>query len=360
MRENNLENIEIAKLDIQNLSREDWNIFHIFRKKIHLEFDPDDPFIPDDVEERDLKIQVSNPYLRVHMFQIIDKNKPKQIIGTYYLAFYSKNSPSYDQNKHVGRVGITILPEYRKKGIATKVLRKLLHKSKEKDFTIYIFHDVTEQSGKHFLKAINAKNALLDIENRVKIKNVPWDLVKEWNRISEAIDSEMKFFYIIPDNIINEYSIIFTEVLNQAPLGDLAIKNMTFTPEILRQMEKDDRKNNDVRITAITIEPNNEISGLTEVKINRDLKIVANQSLTGVKTKYRGKGLGKWLKAAMLLRIREEFPEVTVMKTGNASSNAPMLSINTRLGYEKYKEKITGQITVEKLQKYLEGNNRPS
>ncbi|MHA1984847.1 MAG: GNAT family N-acetyltransferase [Candidatus Hodarchaeales archaeon] len=321
-----------------------------------MEFDPEDPFVPDTIEERNLKIQVTNPYLQLHIFQIIDKNIPEIIIGTYYLAFYSKKSPSYNQYKHVGRIGITVLPEYRLKGIATKILRNLIHTAKEKEFSIYIFQNVSEKSGKQFLKTIGAKNVLSDTQNRLYIKDIPWDLVKDWNSIAQTIDSVMKFYYSIPDDILKEYSVIFTEVLNQAPIDDLAIKSMIFTPEILRQGEKNDRKNNDVRITAITFEQNNEISGLTEVKVNRDLKIVANQSLTGVKTKYRGKGLGKWLKAAMLLRIRDDFPEVNVIKTGNASSNTPMLSINDRLGFKEYKEEITGQISVENLRKYLDRN----
>ncbi|MHA2365813.1 MAG: GNAT family N-acetyltransferase, partial [Candidatus Hodarchaeales archaeon] len=77
------------------------------------------------------------------------------------------------------------------------------------------------------------------------------------------------------------------------------------------------------------------------------------QDLTGVKQEYRGRGLGKWLKSALLLRIRNEFPKVNIVTTGNATSNAPMLSINERLGFKKYKESVNAQITTEQLKKYL-------
>ncbi len=80
---------------------------------------------------------------------------------------------------------------------------------------------------------------------------------------------------------------------------------------------------------------------------------IINQGMTGVKEEYRGRGLGKWLKAAMLLKVREEFPQVKVVSTRNASSNAAMLSINDRLGSRSHKEGTVGQITVEALEAYL-------
>ncbi len=76
--------------------------------------------------------------------------------------------------------------------------------------------------------------------------------------------------------------------------------------------------------------------------------------MTGVRLPYRGRGLGKWLKATMLLKVREEFPQVRVVVTGNATSNAPMLSINERLGFRPYREGLLAQITLKALTTYLE------
>ncbi|NHJ26401.1 MAG: N-acetyltransferase, partial [Candidatus Lokiarchaeota archaeon] len=64
-------------------------------------------------------------------------------------------------------------------------------------------------------------------------------------------------------------------------------------------------------------------------------------------------GIGKWLKASMLLKIREEYPQVKIVTTGNANSNAPMLSINNRLGFKVHKESINAQITIEQLAEFL-------
>ncbi len=55
----------------------------------------------------------------------------------------------------------------------------------------------------------------------------------------------------------------------------------------------------------------------------------------------------------MLLEIKECFPEVKVVRTENATTNAPMLSINDRLGFKFYRESIEAQIELDQLNKYL-------
>ena len=52
--------------------------------------------------------------------------------------------------------------------------------------------------------------------------------------------------------------------------------------------------------------------------------------------KYRGHGLGKWLKAAMLEKVLAERPAVKFVRTGNADENVPMLKINHALGFKPY------------------------
>jgi len=48
---------------------------------------------------------------------------------------------------------------------------------------------------------------------------------------------------------------------------------------------------------------------------------------------HRGHGLGLRLKAANALRLMDELPEVSSIRTWNAASNAYMLAVNRRLGY---------------------------
>ena len=80
--------------------------------------------------------------------------------------------------------------------------------------------------------------------------------------------------------------------------------------------------------------------------------------LFGIGWAWKERRLGKWVKAAMLLRVREELPEVKVVITGNATINAPMLSINDRLGFKPFKDGIEVQMPLEEVEDFLA--KRPS
>jgi len=73
------------------------------------------------------------------------------------------------------------------------------------------------------------------------------------------------------------------------------------------------------------------------------------QEFTGVRSDARGRGLGKWLKAAMLLHVHDVYPDLLTVVTGNASSNGPMLAINTKMGFKEHRQGNEYQITREKL-----------
>ena len=73
------------------------------------------------------------------------------------------------------------------------------------------------------------------------------------------------------------------------------------------------------------------------------------QMLTGVKNEFRGRGLGKWLKAEMMFLIKEQFPNAKFISTGNADSNAPMLSINKRMGFKRSLTGTTFKWNASKL-----------
>ncbi len=129
---------------------------------------------------------------------------------------------------------------------------------------------------------------------------------------------------------------------------------MVFDPETFRDREARNADIGGTWITAVTTEADGDISGMTEMTHQPDRKTFIQQGLTGVKEKYRGRGLGKWLKAAMLLRVRKEFPQVKVISTGNATMNEAMLSINRRLGFRRHKEVEAFQISLETVEQYLE------
>lgn len=92
-----------------------------------------------------------------------------------------------------------------------------------------------------------------------------------------------------------------------------------------------------------------EIAGFTELELTGEAPPRADQGDTAVVPAHRGSGLGMWLKAAMLVRLRADRPDVARIVAGNASSNVHMLRINERLGFRPLARLVEWQGDVPAL-----------
>ncbi|MHA1345631.1 MAG: GNAT family N-acetyltransferase [Candidatus Heimdallarchaeaceae archaeon] len=350
-----IENIEFKPFNPLTCSREEWTLFHEFRKIRHEQKNPDDPYTEDSMMEKSLMAQVQHPDFKMELTSLIDGSNNKYI-GQMLCGIFRETSASYEGNKHIMQFDIMLRSEYRRKGIGTNMLKRVLAFAQEEDKLVLIAGS-DEEDGKAFFNAIGAQIAQTGAENRLKLDDVDWEMVNEWmtQGPKRSPGTDMKLFFSIPDDIIDEYAKVFTETLNQQPLGDLDINDIIFTPESVREEEKRQSSLGRTKLTYLTIEGDGKISGLTEMLCRSDRKTMVTQLLTGVKQEYRGRGLGKWLKAAMLLKTKEDYPEVKIVTTDNATENKPMLSINDRLGFKVHKESISAQMKREDLEKYLEG-----
>ena len=79
------------------------------------------------------------------------------------------------------------------------------------------------------------------------------------------------------------------------------------------------------------------------------------QGNTGVFPEFRGRRLGRWLKAAMLEKVLRDRPEARFLRSSNADSNAAMLRINQELGFRPYLSRTIWQTEIEKIEAYLGG-----
>ena len=68
-------------------------------------------------------------------------------------------------------------------------------------------------------------------------------------------------------------------------------------------------------------------------------------ALTAVARPWRGRGIGRALKAAMLRQVHEAHPGGTVIGTNNAEANTPILSINARVGFKVARRDVDYQVT---------------
>jgi mycothiol synthase len=345
--------IELRPFDPFKATEEEWKAFHQYRYRRYPEFAPGDPITADDVVEKSLRFMREEEYIETHSVHL--KGSPDEWIGLVRVSFMRETSPSYEENKHQCFVyNLALLTPYRGKGIAKKLLEVVLDFAKRYKKTV-IIAETSEEHGKRFIKKLKAEEALSGVENRLDLTKLDWDMVEKWARDGpvRSPETKLEFFQDCPDDIIEEFCKIYSEVGNQAPKEDLDVGDFVITPELRRTHEKYQKDVDVTWLTVITREPNSDISGLTEVLYRPSKDPHITQNLTGVSDKYRGTGRGKWLKAIMLQEVRKRFPTVTTVVTGNATTNAPMLSINERLGFKVHKESIVAQMKTKDLENYL-------
>lgn len=86
-----------------------------------------------------------------------------------------------------------------------------------------------------------------------------------------------------------------------------------------------------------------ELVAMTMIRIDRESGRAKN-NLAGTRRDYRGRGIATALKSHSLARAAEL--GVTIVLTDNEERNAPMLAVNTKLGYRPFSRRITWERTT--------------
>jgi GNAT superfamily N-acetyltransferase len=161
--------------------------------------------------------------------------------------------------------------------------------------------------------------------------------VNDWRQKGTEFNPGVKLhtFQVIPEHLMNGYVNLYNETAQQAPDHDTdeSVPLELTSAVDRRETEKLVADRNVIWITIMAEETDGELSGFTEIFQRTGEPFVINQGQTGVLEKYRGRGLGKWLKAEMLDYIGMNLKNAGCIETGNADANAAMVSINERLGF---------------------------
>lgn len=308
--------------------------------------------LPDrDVVRRLLK--TPNPLYSVDRWMVLDKAKRAAAFAS--ISYDTQISPDYKSNRHLCQIHISVIPLYRRKKIATILLKHLLKTAKLLEKTT-LMTEVDNFLGLEFRKQLRGELVHEEIQYRLDMEDVNWQVVDEWRKRGRTKhwDTNMAFFQECPDEDIEEFSRVYTEIINQRPTGDMEEELIT-TPASRRIEERNLRKRGIEWYTMISREHDGQISGLTDIMYNPEEPHRLNQYFTGILVKYRRRGLAKRLKAEMIGVIKNKFPEVEYVTTTTARTNRPMRAINKELGFRPVKTCFMFQWPLRELKKQANG-----
>jgi GNAT superfamily N-acetyltransferase len=268
-------------------------------------------------------------------------------------------------NAHFMQIDVAVVPEARRRGVGRALVAWSLDVARRRGRRLVVgASSGTVPAGEAFARAFGATEGMrsrvneLDVERHRERLFGADGLVARWIAEGPARAPDYAVDWLphpLPEEVLEPLAAL-KQSMNDAPRGTLDVEDRVYTAASLRESDAFTTARGDVAWTLLARHQNDgAFAGITDLYWNADNPRVAQQGDTAVAPEHRGHALGKWLKAAMLERLHRERPDVRVVRTGNADTNAAMLGINEALGFAVAREMIVWQVATDELARRLEG-----
>jgi GNAT superfamily N-acetyltransferase len=344
--------VSLESIDIRNASDATFGAITALRNRLRAEEKPNDPPIP--AEEQATRFRNAPDFVFLFMWLAWAPG------GGELWAEGTLEGFREGENTHLGQMNIIVQPERRRQGLARQLLAEIVTSAAAQGRHTLVARTTDRvPAGAAFMQRLGANPGLASHTNQLDLGDLDRDLVQTWQaRATErASGFELGLWDgPFPEEQIEAIARLY-DVMNDAPLGDLDVKDIHLTPAELRQIESSMFGAGTRRwVLYIRERATGRLAGFTVVAWHPNRAAFLSQGDTGVFPEYRGLGLGRWLKAAMLAKVLTELPAVRYVRTGNADSNAAMLKINHELGFKPYIAETIWQVPTETVQAYVDGN----
>jgi GNAT superfamily N-acetyltransferase len=344
---------ELRNAEYASISDEDCSALNAFENAMLAEKFPDDP--PRAVEQTTAMLRGMPDHYAVNDFWVRDPSG--DVVANGY-GWWVKDVP---ENRHLVRAQLEVRPDRRRQGIGRLLVERLVGAAESDGRTVIqaMTHD-RASAGEVFARRVGAEPKSATHTNRLLVSDLDVQLMRTWvDEGPKRADgySLLWFDDRCPDDLLDAMADLM-HVMETAPTDGLDIEGDKKTPEWIRKMEAWLKAEETERWVVIARhDATGELAGYTEVMWTRHRPLTVQQGDTGVWPKHRGHALGKWLKAAMALRVLEERPGIKDIRTGNADSNAPMLGINHAMGFKPYMAALWWNLNVDRAKDYLAGGS---
>ena len=344
--------IYFCRYNRMEFTEQEWKEYLDYHDELALSILPGDTVTPREIKRK--WFSQENEEESEYQWMVLKKYDGK-IIGRGVLRVYTEKSPLYAENRHTGSIFIDTHSEYRRKGIAEQMLKFIAGKAEECGIRILQSDYILKSSGR-FCSRFGFDIASDRNFYRLYQRNIDWNKLKEYSNIKASEQGvTLKCFQFVPDDLLDEFCRVYSECGRMAPDydGDFVAAEQ-ITPESVRRDDEYCRKNGYVKLNMISIEKNGSISGVTDLGYDTADPKIVNQGLTGVLTDHRGRGIGLWLKSAILFRLKELNTDFEYIETGNNKSNTAMLVINEKLGYVRHSSHVLVTAKLKDIKEKLD------
>lgn len=252
-------------------------------------------------------------------------------------------------DRHHAGFGVDVLPPFRRRGLGTRLLSAVLEAAARENRTFMKTWVVDGGLGEAFLPVFGGHVGSRMRKCELDLASVDRALLTSWMaRASERASaySLVEWEGLTPPQLRVDLARV-KDAMETAPTDDLVVEPHSHTAD---ELEQDERRAIDAgwrrRVVAARQDATGTVVAYTEITFPPG-SVAVHQGDTVVEPTHRNRGIGRWLKAAMLLSILDEWPHASRVRTDNASSNDAMLSINDALGFRTVRANGIWQLPVE-------------
>jgi mycothiol synthase len=316
----------IEQIDTRTVPEKVLRAMHELYLEWDLEWTPNDPIVP--WEQRLVDWRYLRDEVDVPRWVATEGSRVAAVAGVYHHR-------TEDLQNSFGWVFVSA--DDRRKGLGTEVLKRALDYGIADGRGRFLTNIPVHVGGHELALAAGMKMVYNERVSQLRIADVDRALMRSWieGARERAVDYELLFMKSPTPDEYREQFVALTDVMNTAPLEDLEEEPHHLTVEELASMEAEDNlRGRDTMAYVAVHRPTGQFAGYTNVAYQSHHPAMATQLDTGVDPAHRNKGLGRWIKAAMVEKIMADYPLVEIIETENAESNEPMLNINVAMGFK--------------------------
>ena len=236
---------------------------------------------------------------------------------------------------------LVVAPSYRRRHVGSSMAAAVLERSREESRQRFQTFVPPTPAAAGFATGLGAtRTGIVSHQNRLRTSDLDREMLERW--IARAPERAGGYSLLCFDGRCpGEWLGGFTElvaVMNTAPRSDADEDVVYSTEQVVEQEEAHLASGGWGWTVCARHDSSGELVAFTELGGSRYRPWLAQQGETGVHPDHRNRGLGRWIKAVNASRLLVERPEVSVVETWNADTNAPMLSINEAMGFRRVAE----------------------
>lgn len=258
-------------------------------------------------------------------------------------------------NRHLAQFDLEVIPAHRRRGVGRAMLAQVRHRAQQEQRRTLITGanrpvpggPPRSEAGARFLAAMGFSVALASMWRRVDLTAV--DLADEQRLLADCLPRAAGYELLTwtgptPEPLAGGVAQLVNRLMTDAPTGELEIEDSTLDAP---RLHADEQASMDRGTHLVGVVARHRETGEVAAHTRFDVRPPGDHGtiwVTIADPRHRGHRLGTIVKIEAHRLVRETFPGLQHIYTGNADENAHMVAINERLGYRPVEAAILYQL----------------